>query len=136
MKAKLLDDWFEAQLIGFVAPDCKSYRHTMPDGKTPIPFELAQGVLLWCPCGYHDRTKYPINGARPHGLLVIFAGRGVPDDFGPFSRDKKSRPRWNVVGSSLENLTCTPSVAVGDPECWHGYITNGEVDPVQLSHPE
>lgn len=126
MKAKLLDEWFDAQFIGFIQPDGKSYRHRMPDG-SPIPYEQAQGILLWCPCGYHDRVRFPMDGARPHGLLVVFADRGAPADFGPYSKSKKSRPRWNVVGSSLDNITCTPSVAVGDPECWHGFITNGEI---------
>lgn len=125
MRAKLNDVWFEAKFIGFIEPDGSSYRHRHEDGRD-ITFEEAQGILLWCPCGYGD-PKYPLDGGRPHGLLVIFAGRGAPDDFGPFSKDKKSHPRWNVGGSSLNDLTCTPSVAVGNPECWHGFITNGEL---------
>lgn len=75
----------------------------------------AQALWMYCPCG------------EGHHILVPFADRQLPPEFGPMARDGKSHPRWQVSGDSLENLTLTPSVDVGTTSCWHGYITNGEV---------
>jgi hypothetical protein len=30
-------------------------------------------------------------------------------------------------GTGLSDLTLSPSVDVGEPSCWHGFIRNGEV---------
>jgi hypothetical protein len=128
MIARLTDPWFEAEFLGCITPDGRSHRHAHEDG-TPLAFGEAQALFLWCPCGF-GKPEYPLDGGRPHGVIVPFAngpGGPVPADFGPLSKDKKTRPRWTVSGDSLGNLTCTPSVAVGDPECWHGFITNGEM---------
>ena len=122
---RLTDPWFEAAFVGRVSPDGRSYYSAgfMKEGPA-MPFADAQGLILWCPCGYGNRA-YPIDGARPHGLLVPFRDRGVPDGFGPLSRDGKTRPRWRIVGGdSLETLTLEPSIDAG---CWHGHITNGEI---------
>lgn len=93
MKVKLLDQWFDAKFIGGIDKEGMTYYHGHWEDHTPITFEQAQGVLLWCPCGFHDRAKFPLDGARPHGLLIVFAGRGAPDKFGPFSKSNKSHPR-------------------------------------------
>ena len=135
----LTDPWFEAHFYGEVSED-GGFRLKRADG-SPMPFSAAQGLFLWCPCGYgaldkDGKERYPLdlslNLGRPHGLLVPFAngpGGPVPASHGPLSRDGSTRPRWTVSGTSLENLTTAPSIAVGPAasECWHGFITNGEI---------
>lgn len=135
---RLTDPWFDAHFFGYVAGDVgrRTSRHAHEDGR-PLTFDEAQGVAFWCPCGVNARDDrgellYPLdlslNKGRPHLAEVPFTGRGLPDDFGPRSRNNPNEhPRWSVSGSSLEDLSCSPSISVGDPECWHGYITNGEV---------
>jgi hypothetical protein len=138
LPARLTDPWFEAGFYGEV--DKKSWRENHEDG-SPMKFSESQGIFLWCPCGYglldkDGKERYPLDLSlglgRPHGLLVPFAnppsGIVLPADYGPIGRDKKTHPRWTVSGTSLEDLTISPSIAVGEnPECWHGYIQNGEV---------
>lgn len=129
MRRRLTDPWFEACFLGCIAPDGQSCRHAHEDG-SPIPFGEAQALLLWCPCGY-GKPEYPLEGGRPHGVIVPFEngpGGPVPENFGPFSRNSKTRPRWKISGDSLKTLTVEPSIAVGDPECWHGYIRKGKVE--------
>lgn len=121
---KLTDPWFDAKFIGGYSADGKSH-HELPS------IEGAQGVFFWCPCGY-GKPEFPIDGGRPHGVEVLFANpRNAPPpppDAGPHSKsDPSVHPRWTMSGSSLDDLTCAPSVDVGNPSCWHGYITNGEV---------
>jgi hypothetical protein len=136
--ALLTDPWFEAHFYGYVEEGSWRIAH---DGGAPLRFEEAQGLFLWCPCGYGQREKdgslkYPLdlslNHGRPHGLIVPFSnppsGIPLPAGHGPIGRDGKTRPRWTVSGSGLNDLTITPSIAVGkDPECWHGFITAGKV---------
>ena len=124
---RLTDPWFDAAFIGRIDPGSRSYSSNFAEQKPEhaIPFAEAQGVILWCPCGY-GKPEFPLDGGRPHAIIVPFADRGVPEGFGPVSKDG-GHPRWSASGTSLEDLTTRPSVAVGDPECWHGFITNGEV---------
>lgn len=67
----------------------------------------AQGLVCECPCG-------------DHSLIVWFADRGVPEAAEP-------KPRWTVSGSSIEDLTLSPSIHVPTGCCWHGFIRAGEV---------
>ena len=135
LPAQLADPWFEAHFITGAGDDGGFHV-----GQNDIPFSQSQGLFLWCPCGFgaldeEGDERFPLdlslNRGRPHGVLIPFnnppCGTIVPANFGPLSRDKKSRPRWTVSGSDLSDLTITPSVAVGDPECWHGFITDGVV---------
>ena len=75
----------------------------------------AQGVLFDCPlCGGHS-------------ILAWFKGK-VPDDASP------GPGRWTPIGTSLEDLTLTPSINLDTEEMakyadackWHGYVTNGD----------
>jgi hypothetical protein len=138
LPARLTDPWFEAEFYGEVSAESWSQNHA--DG-SPIKFSESQGLFLWCPCGYglldkDGKERYPLdlslNRGRPHGVIVPFAnppsGIPLPADHGPVSRDGKTHPRWTVSGTGLHDLTVTPSIAVGkNPECWHGFIRNGEV---------
>ncbi|HSZ58602.1 MAG TPA: DUF6527 family protein [Tepidisphaeraceae bacterium] len=139
MNVKLTDPWFDAAFFYGAQPDGSCRLHH-PDG-TPTLFSEAQGLFLWCPCGYgaldkDGALKFPLdlslNHGRPHGVMVCFAnppcGIALPPDFGPTSKGDKSRhPRWNVGGTGLADLTLSPSVDVGDPSCWHGHIHQGEI---------
>lgn len=117
---RLNDPWFEARFLRTNVDDSHVYLDSL---------EGADGIFFWCPCGY-NKPDYPLDGARPHGVIVNFANpRGVPpapEHTGSRSRD--GRPsRWTMSGTSLEDLTLHPSVDVGTPSCWHGWIRNGEV---------
>jgi hypothetical protein len=135
LPARLADPWFEAE---FYIAEGAGFR-TLVDGRK-VALAEANGLFLWCPCGYGELDKdgnerYPLdlslNKGRPHGLLVPFAnppcGILVPSDHGPLSRDGSYRPRWAVSGTGFADLTLQPSIAVGKVECWHGFITGGLV---------
>ncbi len=118
---RLTDTWFEAEFYG----NATATSHRRQGGR----IEGAQGVVLYCPCAY-GRDE----GA--HGLMIPFANPRnapqCPDGHGPVARkarpeDPDVHPRWTMQGSGLHDLTITPSVDVGSPSCWHGFITNGEV---------
>lgn len=70
--------------------------------------EDAQGVMFDCP-----------QCSLTHPILAWFAGRGVPKEEVP------GPGRWTVSGSSLEDLTLSPSINVSG--CWHGWVRNGRV---------
>lgn len=77
----------------------------------------AQGLRMQCPV------------CRDHGLAVAFAGRGVLDHHGSQNRDGKPS-RWQVSGTGFDDLTLKPSIDLTGPvrpNCWHGFITNGDV---------
>ncbi len=121
---KLNDEWFEAKFYGEISADGKSMRYL-------DSIDGAQGLFLWCPCGY-GKPEFPLNAGRPHGVLIPFVNPRnappVPADHGPVNKtDGKTRPRWTMSGTGLHDLTITPSVDVGKDSCWHGFITNGEI---------
>jgi hypothetical protein len=117
----LTDPWFEAEFVG---------QHNDHGGfiRQGAAIEGSQALFLWCPCAYGSQS-----GSRIHGLIVPFANprnAPVPDgNFGIRARDGVTRPRWTMSGSSLGDLTLSPSVDVGEPSCWHGHITAGQVVP-------
>jgi hypothetical protein len=77
----------------------------------------AHGIEIDCP------------KCKNHRIHIPFANRGLADHHSTHSSD--GRPtRWNVVsGSGFNDLTLTPSIdcTPSNPNCWHGFITNGEV---------
>lgn len=121
---RLSDPWFSAKFYGNINND-KSFQHL-------DSIEGAQGLWLWCPCGY-GKLEFPLDGARPHCILVPFNNPRnapkCPDEHGPISKNNPTgpRPRWNMIGNDLNDLTITPSIDVGNITCWHGFITNGEI---------
>jgi hypothetical protein len=78
----------------------------------------AQAIFMDCP-----------KCQRTHSIMIAFANRGVLDHQGTRSSD--GRPtRWQVVsGAGFDDLTLSPSIDCthSDPNCWHGFIKNGEV---------
>lgn len=87
--------------------------HEDADG-APFPLAQAQGLRMLCP-----------GAGCKHRINVSFADRGVPDHLGSHAREGVPS-RWVVAaGSGLDDLTLQPSVDVGTPSCWHGYVTAG-----------
>jgi len=121
----LTDPWFAATFYGNVSADDRS-RQEIPS------IDGAQGVQLWCPCGYGD-PRYPLSGGRPHMLMIPFRNPRnappCPENHGMLQKGNHDapRPRWVMSGTGLADLTVHPSVDVGDPSCWHGWIQGGEV---------
>ena len=72
-------------------------------------FALAQGVMFVCPCG------------QGHRCVVWFRHRNVPAEREP------GPGRWDATGTDLTDLTLAPSIAVGEPVCWHGYVEGGRI---------
>ena len=122
MNALLTDPWFEAGFVsGVTAAKGESFCH----GLVHTVAE-AQGVKLWCPCTYGKPLG---DDAHTHGLIIPFADRGLPESFGPRNSANPDgpRPRWKASGTTLADLTITPSVDVGHDSCWHGFISAGRV---------
>lgn len=87
----------------------------------------ADHIMFLCPICFAKN-----GGAKgTHSVMVSFAGRDVPDEAG--TRDSEGKPsRWNVSGTSLDDLVLTPSILLDksqEPErgChWHGFVgSNG-----------
>lgn len=118
----LTDPWFEAKFVTDFKENGSHRSHH--DDDSPLSFSESQGVQFYCPCRF-GQTE----GA--HCVLVLFANPpcdvASPANSGPASRDGKSHPRWTVSGSGLHDLTLAPSVDVGDPSWWHGFVQAGIV---------
>lgn len=92
-----------------------------PDGTKECLQEVttlaeAQGILFNCP-----------KCSKSHSILIAFASRGVQSHQGTHSAGGIPT-RWQVAGGiGLDDLTLTPSIdcTPSNPNCWHGFITNG-----------
>lgn len=81
-----------------------------------VPVSEAEGVIFECPrC-----TKGA--GHSAHAIRCWFADRNLPADLEP-------KPRWRASGTSIDDLTLTPSILLPGPDkdhCgWHGFVRNG-----------
>jgi len=77
----------------------------------------ASGVMFLCPKCY-TKNGGPIG---THQVICWFRDRGVPDSEIP-------KPgRWLVSGTSIKNLTLAPSVQLGGPCRWHGFVRDGAI---------
>jgi hypothetical protein len=93
--------------------------HGPNDGYRDVDrFEDATGVMFLCPACFEK------NGGPEgtHYVLVWFRDRGVPASQMP------GPGRWGAKGTSLEDLTLTPSIDLshGSGCKWHGFVTDGE----------
>ncbi len=81
--------------------------------------EGADGVKFQCPkCSEGlEKTETYVIGA--HSVICWFVGK-VPDSASP------GPGRWAPSGTSLNDLTLTPSVFLEKSCGWHGYVTNGD----------
>jgi len=96
-------------------------RHEVKEGREVRVFVAtlagAQGVWFLCPACFR------LNGGAvgTHGVCIWFRDRGVPDAATP------GPGRWIVGGSSLADLTLSPSIHLQGGCGFHGWITNGWV---------
>ena len=103
--------------------DAEFFRWEERDGKTYLPevaaLAEAQGVIFDC----------PVCRSPGHSIMVGFRDRGVPAHLG--TRDAAGKQTlWQVAGGTgLHDLTLSPSVdcTPSNPNCWHGFITNGVI---------
>ena len=121
MNAALSDPWFEAEFMA---------ETTVRGHRCQDQLQGADGIRFWCPCGY-GKPEFPLDGARPHMVKVSFANpRGcapAPPDAGSQSRNG-GPSRWTISsGTGIGDLTLAPSIAVGEPECWHGHLIAGRL---------
>lgn len=102
MKLRELDAWFWR-----IDPSGHVYhQQETADG--------AHGLFMLCPC------------LRGHALVVWFSN---PINTTPAGPEHEPRPRWTREGTTLDDLTVSPSINVDahGTKCWHGWIRNGEV---------
>lgn len=102
---------FEPRLY-CIGPDTES------GGRTMVPTDdvaKAQGLMMLCP-GCYAKNSGPVG---THSILLLFKDRGVPETEEPLPG------RWIPSGLDLAHLTVRASVLI--PDCWHGFITDGEV---------
>lgn len=114
--------------------DGQLYRTT--DGRAPSdPVQtVADADILYfqcpkCAAGLQrvrrDDGRGYVEGA--HFISVPFAAHDGRPAMGP--NENKPAPRWGVTGTSLANVTTTPSIQVIGGCGWHGYVRNGEAVP-------
>ena len=78
--------------------------------------EEAQGIRFLCP------KCFAANGeVGTHCVQVWVEGRGAGAKEEPFPG------RWKVSGTSVKDLTLSPSVQLTSGCGWHGHVINGEV---------
>lgn len=93
----------------------------------------AQGVMFQCPkcaqglpTGGNQYRRY-VKGA--HYVQICFAN---PIGAAVAPREFDKNPRWQMSGTSLDDLTLSPSINLdvpgnGDDSCkWHGWVRNGD----------
>jgi hypothetical protein len=72
----------------------------------------ADGIWFDCPCGHGGSQMVSFRGNRADGT----------------PRPAMSNGRaWQVSGSTLADITLTPSI---NTRCWHGFIENGNIRTV------
>ena len=106
-------------------PDAGGVNRVMREYKTPVDtLDEAHGIMFLCP------VCFAKNGGSvgTHSVDVTFSGRGVPDNLG--SHGTNDLPtRWDVSGTGLADLVCTPSIQLLGGCNWHGFIGSSGVPP-------
>ncbi len=80
------------------------------------------GILFDCPVHRTKGCEYP-------RIPAFFAN--PPSGCAPLPKHEADEGRWQLTGTSFEDMTLTPSILYPrpkyGPQHWHGFITNGEV---------
>jgi Family of unknown function (DUF6527) len=80
------------------------------------------GVMFDCPVHKDQGCIYP-------RIPVYFAN--PPSGCAPLPKHGNDDARWQLTGTSFDNMTLMPSILYPKPKYgpmhWHGFITNGEV---------
>ena len=87
-------------------------------------FSGADGISFLCPKSFAQNH----GNQGTHRIQVYFVGSSVPSHLG---RNKNGETvRWKANGSSLDDLSLTPSIQEEDPTCgWHGFVGSNGVPP-------
>lgn len=75
----------------------------------------ADMVVFFCPKCYAAND----GGVGTHVVHVELEGRSCPPS-------KNCGVRWSFSGTSLENLTISPSIQCVGGCAWHGFVENGQ----------
>lgn len=81
----------------------------------------ADSVMFLCPACF-EQNGGPVG---THRIRIDFVGRGTPDEHCIHGSDNQP-VRWNAAGSSLDDLSLTPSIQILGGCNWHGFVTNGD----------
>jgi hypothetical protein len=84
----------------------------------------ADGIRFVCP------KSFAAHGGKvgAHSVQVYFAGSPVPANIGV--NQNGDTVRWNVSGTSLDDLSLSPSIQEQDSICgWHGFVGSSGVPP-------
>jgi len=74
----------------------------------------AQGVIFLCP------KCYVAHGGSIGTHAVICWSPKAPASIPP------GPARWTITGTSLDDLSLSPSIQLTSGCMWHGFVTNGE----------
>ena len=88
----------------------------------------AHGIRFICP------KSFAVHGGKvgAHSVQIYFAGSPVPAHVGV--NKEGNAVRWNVLGSSLDDLSLSPSIQEQDSICgWHGFVGSSGVPPGSAS---
>jgi hypothetical protein len=98
------------------------YRYSGEKTFSPVnTLAEADSVMFLCPACF-AKNSGPIG---THGIRVDFEGRSVPDEY--CIRNSEGNPvRWNATGTSIGDLSLTPSILLLHDCAWHGFVTNGD----------
>jgi|SRR5579863_4483019 len=84
----------------------------------------AHGVRFICPKSFVAHNG-PVGA---HSVQVYFAGSPVPPEMGV--NEAGETVRWAASGTSLDDLSLSPSIQEQDNECgWHGFVGSSGVPP-------
>lgn len=88
----------------------------------------AHGIRFICPKSFAAHGGM----AGAHSVQVYFAGSPVPNHIGV--NKNGDAVRWNVSGTSLDDLSLSPSIQEQDSICgWHGFVGSSGVPPGSAS---
>lgn len=84
----------------------------------------AHGIRFICP------KSFATHGGKvgAHSVQVYFSGTPVPRHIGVNAKDEPVR--WTASGTSLDDLSLSPSIQEQDNICgWHGFVGSSGVPP-------
>jgi hypothetical protein len=81
---------------------------------------LAEAHGVWTPCPLCCRVGHP------HGVLSFFPNAPLHPDTDLGKNKAGQDVRWTPTGTSLADLTLSPSIQIQGGCNWHGWIQNGE----------
>jgi hypothetical protein len=110
-------------------PDLKALDGQLYKFKAPATFvpvktvAEADSIMFLCPACYKQNK----GKVGTHSVRVDFRGRAVPDNV--CIKNAEGKPvRWQVQGTTIDDVSTQPSIQILHGCQWHGYVTNGAAD--------